>query len=211
MKRHPDCKYAQVKLVGRKRAASLKYTFESRGEMFQRVKDPAMIDWCLSTQGFVVQQYGEDGKNLAESGQMNPEKVKPIKVVKADIGGREDWSMLELDSPEQPKSASEAEAEWLAEEIEAERQRELAESRGDAPKSEETDAGKLVDKSDKHPLMKHIFGDDWSESDNNFKLQAAARKRGLEVEKSATRDELLDMLRASDRERASQRKTGDSE
>jgi hypothetical protein len=200
-----------VKLVGRKRATSFKYTFDSRGELFQRVTDLAMVDWCLSNQGFVVHQYDASGKLLAESGQTTPVKAQPVKVVKAGIGKNENWSMLELEVPEQPKTASEIEQEWLAEEIEAERQREAAEKRGEAPKTEQTEIGKVVDEAGEHPLMRHVFGDDWSDSDNNFKLQAAARKRGIDFDKSATRDELIEMLRASDRARAERGENGESE
>jgi hypothetical protein len=181
----------------------MKYTFDSRGELQQPVHDLEMIDWCLRTQGFVVYQFDKDGNQIVESGKINKPKAKPLKVVKADLKRGENWSMLELDPPEQPKTESEIEQEWLAEQAQAERERLEAEKRGDKPQRESSEFGTVIDKAGDQPIMNKIFGSDWSEDDGVFELRATAKKKGLKPSKKSTKADLVAMLRAHDSKAAS--------
>ena len=199
---HPECTHAMVKLEGRKRHSSMSCgTFESRNGRFQRVSDKKAIALYLTTNGFTVRQYDKDKKLLAEAGEAPPAKVQPVKVVKANLAKTQEWSDIEHDDDEMEDKIIDsvnAEQRWL-DEINA---------RPDDDQGVEVEVAgepvKVVADAGDTEIMRHVFAADWTDSMRTFELQAAARKRGLEVEKSAKKAELVELLRADDAARSEQ-------
>lgn len=198
---HPDCTHADVMLTGRERFSSMAAaTFESKGGRWQRVRDLKSLEVYLRTQGFAVKQYAKDGRLLAEYGPPPPPRATPVKIVRVNIPEDQDWRELELDEAgeqlnvERPKTDHETiasiEDEWLAEQR----------ARGETLDSSKFVGVRKTNGSD--PLMRHVFGSEWSEGMKVFELQAACRKREIEFDKSDNRQALIEKLKADDSKRS---------
>lgn len=197
---HPDCAYADVMLAGRERFSSMNVaTFDSKGGRWQRVRDLKSLAVYVRTRGFAVKQYDKDGRSLAEYGLPPPPRPTPVKIVKANIPPDLDWRELELDAageqlegrkPTAHEEIASIEDQWLAEQ----------KARG-----ETLDGSKFVGvrkTSGTDPLLRHVFGTDWSESMKVFELQAACRRREIEFDKGDNRTALIDKLKADDSKRS---------
>lgn len=196
---HSECVFADVKLTGRERFSSMAAdTFDSKGGRWQRVHDLKSLAVYIRTQGFTVKQYDKNGNVLAETGDPLPPRPTPVKIVKANIKPELDWKELDLDDA---GAQLEANAMLPAEEIAAIEDRWLEEQRANG-ETLDTKVGPVKKVGADDPLMRHVFGDDWSEDMKVFELQAVCRKRGIDFEKSDNRSTLIEKLQTSDDERA---------